>query len=97
VVELLPVPRRLLPRGPLLRLLAFSAALAASAACRRGLPDAAHGTEPAGLLLRSLVECLVAPLDRLAAVSPHAEIRDAALLLSFDIEAAPTANGKEAR
>ncbi|HYD41311.1 MAG TPA: hypothetical protein VEB43_10825, partial [Anaeromyxobacter sp.] len=55
----------------------------------RGLPDEAYGSDPAGFLMRSIVESFLAPLDRLQAVSARADLGDAALVVSLEVEAAP--------
>jgi hypothetical protein len=53
----------------------------------RALPDEAFGTGPSGFVMRSLVERVVEPAARLAAVSLRAELADGALVVALDVEA----------
>jgi hypothetical protein len=60
----------------------------------RALPDAAFGTGPSGFVMRSLVERIVEPAARLAAVSLRADLADGALVLALDVEARATAEAR---
>jgi len=53
----------------------------------RALPDEAFGSGPSGFVLRALVERVVDPAERLAAISLRAELAEDALLLALDVEA----------
>jgi hypothetical protein len=53
----------------------------------RALPDEAFGTGPSGFVMRSLVERVVEPAARLAAISLHADLADGALVLGLEVEA----------
>jgi hypothetical protein len=55
----------------------------------RALPPEAFGTGPSGFVLRSMVNRLVDPAERLLAVSARAELEDAALVVSLEAEARP--------
>jgi len=55
----------------------------------RALPPEAFGSGPSSFVLRSMVNRLVDPADRLAAVTARAEIEDAALVLAIEAEARP--------
>jgi hypothetical protein len=63
----------------------------------RALPDEAFGDDPSGFIVRTLVASTLAPLERLQAVSARAELRETALVISVELEAAPPAKKKEAR
>lgn len=66
----------------------------ALASAVRALPDEAYGTDPAGFLMRSIVESFLAPLDRLQAISARAELGKTALVVAIEVEAAPPAKKK---
>jgi hypothetical protein len=53
----------------------------------RTLPEEAFGTGPSGFVMRSLVERLVEPASRLAAVSFRADLGEGALVLALEVEA----------
>lgn len=53
----------------------------------RALPDEAFGGGPSGFVMRSLVERVVEPAARLAAISLRADLVEGALVLSLDVEA----------
>jgi len=53
----------------------------------RALPDEAFGGGPSGFVLRSLVERIVEPAQRLAAASLRVELGEGVLLLALDVEA----------
>jgi hypothetical protein len=53
----------------------------------RALPEEAFGTGPSGFVMRSLVDRLVDPVSRLAAVSFRADLAEGALVLALEIEA----------
>jgi hypothetical protein len=53
----------------------------------RALPEEAFGTGPSGFVMRSLVDRLVEPVSRLAAVSFRADLAEGALVLALDVEA----------
>jgi hypothetical protein len=55
----------------------------------RALPDEAFGEGPSGFVLRSLVERVIEPAARLAAVSLRADVADGALVVALDVEAGP--------
>jgi hypothetical protein len=65
------------------------------AAVRR-LPDGAYGDGPAGFIFQAVVDSYTATLRRLQAVSARAELAAAALVVTVEVEAAPTAK-KEAK
>ncbi len=52
----------------------------------RALPDEAFGSGPAGFVMRSLVERVVEPAARVAAVSFRADLAEGALVLAIDVE-----------
>jgi hypothetical protein len=53
----------------------------------RALPEEAFGTGPSGFVMRSLVDRLVDPASRLAAVSLRADLAEGALVLALEVEA----------
>ncbi|HEY6001635.1 MAG TPA: hypothetical protein VIV57_02095, partial [Anaeromyxobacter sp.] len=53
----------------------------------RAMPEEAFGTGPSGFVMRSLVDRLVEPASRLAAVSFRADLAEGALLLALEVEA----------
>jgi hypothetical protein len=53
----------------------------------RSLPDEAFGTGPSGFVVRSVVDRFVDPAARLAAISIRADLADAALVVSVEVEA----------
>jgi hypothetical protein len=53
----------------------------------RAQPDEAFGTGPSGFVMRSLVERVVEPASRLAAISLRADLADGALVLALEVEA----------
>ena len=53
----------------------------------RAMPEEAFGTGPSGFVMRSLVDRLVEPASRLAAVSFRADLAAGALVLALDVEA----------
>ncbi len=53
----------------------------------RAMPDESFGTGPSGFVMRSLVERVVEPASRLAAVSLRADLAEGALVLVLDVEA----------
>jgi hypothetical protein len=55
----------------------------------RALPVEAFGSGPSGFVMRSLVERVIEPADRLAAVSLRADLVEGALVLDLDVEARP--------
>ena len=55
----------------------------------RALPDEAFGSGPSGFVMRSLVERVVDPAARVAAVSIRADLSDGALVLALEVEARP--------
>jgi hypothetical protein len=55
----------------------------------RELPDEAFGTGPSGFVMRSLVDRIVEPAARLAAVSLRADLAPGALVLELAVEARP--------
>lgn len=57
------------------------------AAAVRALPEEAFGTGPSGFVMRSLVDRLVEPVSRLAAVSFRADLAEGALVLALEVEA----------
>lgn len=67
----------------------------ALAAAVRRLPDEAYGGDPAGYIVRAVVESYLATLDRLQAVSARAELGDGALVITAEAEAAPAKKTKE--
>jgi hypothetical protein len=56
----------------------------------RALPDEAFGTGPSGFVMRSLVERVVEPASRLAAISLRADLAEGALVLDLEVEARRT-------
>lgn len=62
------------------------------AAAVRALPEEAFGTGPSGFVMRSLVDRLVEPVSRLAAVSFRADLAEGALVLALEVEAAVEAS-----
>jgi hypothetical protein len=55
----------------------------------RALPDEAFGSGPSGFVMRSLVERVVEPAARLAAISIRADLSEGALVLALEVEARP--------
>jgi len=53
----------------------------------RAMPEDAFGTGPSGFVMRSLVERLLEPASRLAAVSFRADLAEGALVLALEVEA----------
>lgn len=53
----------------------------------RALPEEAFGTGPSGFVMRSLVDRLVEPASRLSAISFRADLAEAALVLTLEVEA----------
>lgn len=53
----------------------------------RALPDAAFGTGPTGFVVRSVVDRIVDPAARLAAVSLRADLAEGALVVALEVEA----------
>jgi hypothetical protein len=58
----------------------------------RAMPEEAFGTGPSGFVMRSLVERLVEPASRLAAVWFRADLVEGALVLALEVEARPEAS-----
>jgi hypothetical protein len=53
----------------------------------RAMPEHAFGSGPSGFVMRSLVERVVEPASRLAAVSLRADLAEGALVLALEVEA----------
>ncbi len=52
----------------------------------RGLPDDSYGTGPNAFVMRSVVDRIIAPADRLEALSLRADLAEGALVLALTVE-----------
>jgi hypothetical protein len=59
----------------------------------RALPDEAFGTGPTGFLVRSMVERVLEPAGRLAAISARADLGPGALVITLTVESQPAPGG----
>jgi hypothetical protein len=61
----------------------------------RALPPDAFGTGPTGFVVRSVVDRIVAPAERLAALSLRADLGEGALVVSLEVEARSAGGARE--